>query len=351
MQKWASAGVALLQRGARCTKRILSIRTVTQPPLESYLNWVPDPMPTAIRRHDLTSPAPVPSENTPPSDVLRKLPRLLRPRRHRGKQPTSSTNENSASRVADPATPLGPSANENSTRLAPSAATRPRSMANSNSPFPGPQPGTSQSPRSAFMKHPQSFQSSQMSQHPRSAANENADCRFRLDHSEIWGIYKPARNSTSQDSPASRRRDTFSGFGLSSPALQQPTHKPFSGSPPGALMTDPQREAGEAGRLRPGIVYPLPRAARPDTRLSIDAAPPEAAALSSGDRPPTVVDIPETRPVGGTRLQGPSQPRGSRSSRRQSRKPNGHGIAPLGYTGRRSALHTEATGVNRLLYL
>ena len=144
-----------------------------------------------------------------------------------------------------------------------------------------------------------------MSQHPRSAANENADRRLRLDHPEIRGVFKPARISPSQDSPASRHRDTFSGFSLSSPALQQPTHKPFSGSPSGALMTDPTREAREAGRQRPGIIYPLPRAARPDTRLSIDATPPEAAALSNGERPPTVVDIPEPRPVGGTRLPGP----------------------------------------------
>ena len=46
-------------------------------------------------------------------------------------------------------------------------------------------------------------------------------------------------------------------------------------------------------------MYPLPRAALPDTRLSIDAAPPEAAALSHGERPPTVVDIPEPGRIGG----------------------------------------------------
>ena len=57
-------------------------------------------------------------------------------------------------------------------------------------------------------------------------------------------------------------------------------------------MTDPLREAREAGRERPGIVYPLlPRAARPDTRLQIDAALPEAAALHRKTRPPTVLDI------------------------------------------------------------
>ena len=39
-------------------------------------------------------------------------------------------------------------------------------------------------------------------------------------------------------------------------------------------MTDPLREAREAGGQRTGIVYPLPRAARPDMRLAIDTALP-----------------------------------------------------------------------------
>ena len=91
---------------------------VTRTPLESYLNWVPDPMPRPARRlADLTSPAP--SENTLPRDISRKLPRRLRPRRRRGKQPAFSANQNSASRMADPATPLGPSANENSAHAVP----------------------------------------------------------------------------------------------------------------------------------------------------------------------------------------------------------------------------------------
>ena len=122
------------------------------------------------------------------------------------------------------------------------------------------------------------------------------------------------------DSTSNCQRDNFSGFGLSSPALQQPPTKPFSGSPSRQLLTGPTREAREAGRQRPGIVYPLPRAARPDTWLSIDAAPPEAAVLRRGERPPTVVDIPEPGRIGGTRLPGPLQPSVSRSPRRQSRK-------------------------------
>ena len=130
----------------------------------------------------------------------------------------------------------------------------------------------------------------------------------------------PTTTDPRQDSTANCQRDNLSRSGLSSPALQQPPTKPFSGSPSRHLMTDPIREPREAGRQRPGIVYPLPRAAHPDTRLSIDAAPPEAAALRRGERPPTVVAIPEPEDSGGTRLPGPSQPHGSRSPRRQSRK-------------------------------
>ena len=217
-------------------------------------------------------------------------------------------------------TPLGPSVNETSAPADSSSATRPRSTANRNSPFPGPRPGTSRSPKSALVKHPQTFQHSQHPQHPRSTANGNAERRSRLDHPEIRGVYKPAQHSIRQDTPGSCLRDTFSGFGLSSPALQQPTHKPFSGSPSGTLMTDPTREAREVRGYRPGLIFPLPRTARPDTRLAIDAAPPEAAALSRVEWPPTVLDIPETKPAGETRYPGPSQPRGLRSPRRQSHK-------------------------------
>ena len=167
---------------------------VTLPLLESYLNWVADPMPPPTRRlADLTSPAP--SENTPPADGSRKLPRRLRPCRCRGKQPAFSANENSASCVVDPATTLGPSANENSAHTDSSSATRPRSTANRNLPFPGPRPGPSRSPKSALVGEPQTFQHSQHPQHPRSTANGNAERRSRLDHPEIRGVYKPAQHS------------------------------------------------------------------------------------------------------------------------------------------------------------
>ena len=61
-------------------------------------------------------------------------------------------------------------------------------------------------------------------------------------------------------------------------------------------MTDPYREARDAEGERSGIIYPLlPRAARPDTWLQIDAALPEAAPLDRRTRPPTVLDIVESR--------------------------------------------------------
>ena len=103
-------------------------------------------------------------------------------------------------------------------------------------------------------------------------------------------------------------------------------------------MTSPHREAGEAERERPGIVYPLLlRAARPDTRLTIDAALPEAAALNRRSRPPTVLEITESR------LKEDSQPPGPR--RRQSA--NAAAIAQRVSAGHPSARLHEATGVIR----
>ena len=74
-------------------------------------------------------------------------------------------------------------------------------------------------------------------------------------------------------------------------------------------MTSPQREAGDAARERPGIIYPLlPRAARPDTRVTIEAA------LDRQSRPPTVLEIAETS------LPESLPPSRQRPTRRQSCK-------------------------------
>ena len=287
---------------------------MTQSFYESHLNWVPDPAPPAPRcLDDLASPAAASANPTLPSEAHPKLPGCSRRRRRRKRKATAPTNENSAPRAADLTTPPTLSANRNSARWASSVAAWPGSTANG---FPGVQPGT----RSASVKHPQSFTSSPLTQHPLPATNRNSDRSFCLDQPGKRGVFKPAGNDPRQDSTANCQRDNISGSGLSSPALQQPSTKAFSGSPSRQLMTGPLGEAREAGQQRPGIVYPLPRATPPDKRLTIDAALPEAAVLDRRDRPPTVVDIPEAGRTTENRLPGPLQPRGSRSPRRQSRK-------------------------------
>ena len=172
------------------------------------------------------------------------------------------------------------------------------------------------------MKHPHSFTSSPLSQLPIPPANQNAGRTSRRDHSEIWGLYKSAQTDPRQDLTATQPRVNSSGVGLSSPALQQPSTKPFSGLPSRQLMTSPHREAGEAARERPGIVYPLlPRATCPDTRLMIDAdALPESAALDRQSKPPTVLDI------GKIALQENHQPSLSKRQPRKRRRNRSAGV-------------------------
>ena len=186
---------------------------VTLLPWERYLNWVPDPVPPPTRYHgDLTSPAPSENqENTPPQDASRKLPRRLRPRRRKGKQPGLLANENSASRTAGSVTQLGSPANRNSALPESSTATRP---------LPGNRPGISRSARSTPVEHPLTFLRPQHSQSPRFWTNQNAGRRFDPDHPEFQGVYKPAQPSIQQDSANRLRRDSFSGSGL--------PHLPFS---------------------------------------------------------------------------------------------------------------------------
>ena len=328
---------------------VVMIIIVTLPPLEKYLNWVHGPTPPPSHYHgDLTSPAPsgdhgisLPNqENTPPQDASRKLPRKLRPHRRKERQPGSSANQNvtswktgigsqtanrnSAFQGTGSATRPRSTANDNSAFPEAGSATRPRSMANDNSPLTGNRPGISRSVRSTPVEHPLTFLHPQHSQSPRFWSNQNAGRRFDLDHPEFRGVYKPAQPSIQQDSAHRLRRDSFSGSGLSSPALQRSHRDSFSESPPGQLnrkisLTDSNREARIAEGSRPGIIYPLPHAAHPDTRLELDAAPPEAAAMSHAERPPTVLDIPETGRLEDTRCPESSHKRGSRSPRHYTR--------------------------------
>ena len=162
-------------------------------------------------------------------------------------------------------------------------------------------------------QHP-SFHSSHLPQAPFPAANENSAFQFGLDRCRIPGLYKPAHPDPRQDSTATLTRENISGSGFSSPSPLQPCTKPFSGLPSRRSMPSPTREAGDAVGERHGIVCPLlPRAHRPDTRVVIEAALPEAA-LDRQAQPPTVLEI------GNTSLpQQVSSPR-QRPSRRQSRK-------------------------------
>ena len=163
-------------------------------------------------------------------------------------------------------------------------------------------------------KHP-SFHSSHLSQPHFPAANGNSAFQFGLDRCRFPGLYKLAHPDPRQDLTATLTGVNNSGSGFSSPSLLKLCTKPFSGLPSRQQMTCPTREAGEATRERPGVVYPLlPRAQHPDTWVVIEAALPEAAALDRRAQPPTVLEIGDT-----SLPQQASSPR-RRSSRRQSCK-------------------------------
>ena len=221
-------------------------------------------------------------------------------RRRRRRRNHRSANQDSEHRSAAPVTPDERWANENS---ASQSATRPKSAANDL-------PKMMSTP---LYQH-SSFHSSHLPQPPIPAANGNSALQFGLDPRGIPGVYKPAQPDPRQDSTATLTRENISGFGFSSPSLLQPCTKPFSGLPSRRSMTSPT-SPGDVRRERPGIGYPLlPRAARPDTRVVIEAALPEAAALDHRAQPPTVLEIGET-----SLPQRVSSPR-QRPLRRQSRK-------------------------------
>ena len=272
---------------------------------ESRVNWIVDPTPPASRCPVLEeSAAPTPAPKMPPSGEVPQPPRRQKSRKRRRRKTARSANQRPASRQANVMTQAVPKANSNSAHW---RATRPRSAANDRPEM-----------RSTPVKHPLSFTSSPLSQPPISAANQNEERVSCPDHSENLGLYKPAPTDPREDLTATQPRFNSSGFGLSSPALKQPSTKPFSGLPSRPNLTSPYREAGEAYGERSGIVYPLlPRATRPDTRLLIDAAAlPESAALGRQSRPPTVLELKET---GQKENQPPSQSRRQPRKRRRNR--------------------------------
>ena len=248
---------------------------VAYPPYNSRLNWIVDPAPPPLRDHgDLTSPAPSrdhgapPSckENTPSQNAPHKLPRKLWPRMRKERQPGSTANHNSPSWKAGRETQCAPASNHNSPSREAGREMQPVSTNNHNSPprETGNQPGTSESTGSVMrapVKHPLTFLRPQHPQRPRLTANQNSGRRFDQDHSESGRLFKPARSSIQHDSALRSRRDSFSGSGLSSPALQRSHRDSFSGSPVGHLsknisLTDPKREERIAGGLRPGLIQP-----------------------------------------------------------------------------------------------
>ena len=277
---------------------------VTQPFYESRVNWVIDPEPPASRRPVLKeSAAPTSAHKMPFSGGEPEPPRRQMSRRRRKRKAACSANHRPASRTADIMTQADPTANSNSAHW---RATHPRSAFNDRSEM-----------RSTPVKHPLSFTSSSLSQPPISAANQNRERASCQDRSENLGLYKPAPTDPRQDLTATQPRGNNSGFGLSSPAPKQPYTKPFSGLPSRPKLTSPYREAGGTYGGRPGIVYPLlPRATRPDAKLSIDAATlPESAALGRQFRPVTVLDLEETSQK---ENQPPSQSRRQPHKRRRN---------------------------------
>ena len=228
---------------------------VTQPLYESRVYWIHDPAPPIPRRPAMES------ADTPASAILKKSPgapstqpKCKKSKRRRRRKAARTANHNAASRQANPMTPDERWANENS---ASRRATRPKSAANDLPEM-----------RSTPVEHLHSFHSSRLSQPPIPATNENSGISSCLDHPEFSELYKPAQADPSQDSTATHSRVNSSGFGLSSPALQQPCTKPFSGLPSRRLMTSPHREAGDAVQERPGIIYPCCPAPLAQTRGS-----------------------------------------------------------------------------------
>ena len=261
------------------------------------MNWVYDPAPPASRRATVDcSDTPVNSRDTPvhtsdtPASAINisassgapfASPHPKKSWRRRRRRNRCSANENSATRSAVPVTPDQRWANKNS---ASRRATQHQSAASDPTQM-----------MSTPVYKEQSFHFSHPPQPPVPATNRNAAFQFGLDRCRFPGLYKPAHPNPRQDLTANPSGVNNSGSGLSSPSLLQPCTKPFSGLPARHQMTCPTREAGGAIRERPGVVYPLlPRAQRPDTRVAIEAALPEAAALGRQAQPPTVLEIGDT---------------------------------------------------------
>ena len=232
---------------------------MTQPPLESYLNWIEDPAPIPPRKAN--------QENLPLSTEPCKLPRKMRSQRQQKHHHHLH---------------LGAT---------------------------GSAPGSSQPPRCARstpVKHLQPLARPQHPQPPGPTANHNSKRPDLLDQAELGRLYKPAGPSINKDTTTRSRRDNFSRSTLSFTTCSQQSHRDyFSGSPCRALdknchLTDPCREGSTiAVRERSDPVQSPPRAALPNVSLDVGVELPEAAAtarIPCADCPPVVLDIPSSPP-------------------------------------------------------
>ena len=293
----------LVRQGRRV---VLRGGDVTQAGFGSRINWIYDPAPPPPRRatlHSRDSHVSIPSDRrknevsaiatrgSSPAPLSSVPPKKRRMRRRR--QARRAANRNAENSSAAPLTQDARWANQRT--AVPAGATQPL-----------PENSDPTSVRRTAVYPPSRIVGD-------SLANENSPFQIGLESSRIPGLYKPAVPDQQQDTQARPFRVNHSGSGTSSPPYLLPYTKPFSGRPAGSSMTSPTREAGETLRSGSGIVYPLqPRAHRPDTRITVDAALPEPAAFQRQDLPPTVVEI-------GSPIQSQKSPA---ARRRASRKPS-----------------------------
>ena len=268
---------------------------------ESRINWIYDPAPPPPRRatlHSRNSHVSIPS-NRRKNEVsaiatrgsLPAPPKKRRMRRRR--QARRAANRNTENSSATPLTQDERWANQSAAGRAGATQTQPEGSDPTSTRW------TAVYPPSRIVGNP--------------STNENSPFQIGLESSRIPGLYKPAVPDQQQDTQAGTLKVKNLGSGTSSPPYSLPYTKPFSGRPSESIMTGPTREAGEALRSGSGIVYPLlPRAHRPDTSVTVDAALLEPAAFQRQDQPPTVVEI-------GSPIQ-PQTPPAAR--RRASKKPS-----------------------------
>ena len=284
------------------------MNAVTQAGFGSHVNWIYDPAPPPPRRatlHSRNSHVSIPNDRrknevsaiatrgSSPAPLSSVPPKKRRMRRRRQARRAANRNTENSS-----AAPLTQDARWTNQRAAvPAGATQPQ-----------PDNSTPTSARRTAVYPPSRIVGD-------SLANENSPFQIGLESSRIPGLYKPAVPDQQQDTQAGTLRVKNSGSGTSSSPYLLPYTKPFSGRPSGSFMTGPTREAGEALRSGSGIVYPLlPRAHRPDTSVTVDAALPEPAAFQRQDQPPTVMET-------GSPIQPQTPPAARRSaSKKPSRK-------------------------------